>query len=1667
MKILNPKLMRHVVLALFVGVVTNSYCQLLTIDDLPKNDSAFLEFQNLTDFWFENLDFSYVPSGNLYERGVPYFNINPFDGTLVDSSKSNQMAFYLAFATMSSMDVDENLPLPDEYKNKTIGQTNNSDTILIMGMHQEYHKIDPDAFSNNLLEVNGGQIIDVFPRNQSPYIHHDLFLFAPAVHKVQKLNFKFLLDSDLFYSNSNKIVQSVEIDLDDGNDFRTCNFDAPVICNYPNEGVKTIRVKINYTDGSVYASHFDFIVEEAQNRNGDQLWDDFHYIPPIGNGQTDAGRGGGKVYVYYACGHDEIEKPFIWAEAFNPSFNLNGSDVSLKPQDIIDRMSTAQTEFPQNSGLLLWNNLINEGYDIIILDYDNGVDFLPRTSEFVKEALRWINQQKENAGSNEKNILLGQSMGGVVSNVALKEMELDLEDHEVGTFIIFDSPIMGVNIPLCTQHSLIDIANLPVNMPELPGQGQGLGGGYVPLYEYFPVLEEAVNILLSPAARTMTRYSVIPSQLSQYHLWNDYYEYQHQTLNGGPEKCEVLTITNGSRFGSSGKQPFNAGDLIVKAAPNTITAVAILGNLAFNGLLAGDSYLIDGNASFVEKLLLFFEVGGELFTDINLFAVADHNSSVVYSSTIYFDGVLAQILNFGQPVIIHQNVAIGPSIPPIDNAPGGFFTGSDQGLFISNSNLNPVLHPDVFKLHTYCFTPTFSVLNYHEDPQSNEFINVNRSFTNNTADIANNDTRNVDNYLSNSTMPTFGTSDSYNNTAHTWFTGESTEFLIYHLIGTDQLNGLNQLVNWDYNYGKAELAPNINYQNSIPIMTKSVLSHSLLVDGKTLGVNRDVKIGSTAQPPPFANPFLSPPNSSFLMTIGTVCEGENIELTVQNGGKFILGDGIERTGACHLTSNNVIRIKDGGELIINEGSTVKLRHYSKLIIEDGGKVYIHNNAQLITETASEIEFHDGAEIHILGDDAKLVMEGTLHLMPNALFRPLHANAPSGQIVVRSPIGWLEAEQGSRVQIFGDNSNDLFFVIEHLGKVIVPSEIQNIIFSNCKVLSNSGSNTIPVIQTYAPMYASGTTFETGHGAVANQIHPIIHANEFIRFSNCELYDHRIVGSFYFNGNLQMFNSDMNYSYAKSFPMVDVYSGGVTMSQNNFNDYSFKCINTSSLILPSSISNSDFNPNNGASSYGVYDVSDIELRMNANVFTDNYTPILKQSGKLTVRCNEFINSFAALDIRDNCWLESSVFGFGGYNIFNNAQAYNILFQNAIYPSVNEAYNTFDASSSGYIFKGSIQIPSGYNNYLDVQKSEWTGVVNIPFQSQFQVTSTIGASVTMGLSQPENATCGFYDPPLPSPIGPPSWNGAQKVKTPSFNNVKLIDAVEYAVSYSESRDSLKDDLISLSLLNEILTYDINNPNKHTKFLQMYATEYMSNIMHNTFLTGKICREDNQTCFHSGVQDYVDVLNYRTQEDVDADNYKEQFRMEMDKAHLFYMLGRTDLALSFLYNMESCGLDFDEQKQVNDWKYIWESEVAKISYGADADLKDTLWVDTNYYFAPTQQTPGNFGSEIINEKTVVFLDCGNSKSPFNNKGENNEISFSVYPNPSDGDINASYTLPKGSSGIIVIYDLEGRQLMNFKCYEGHQSLKVDLSGLSSGTYLVEYVIDGIEQKAVRVVRH
>jgi hypothetical protein len=77
----------------------------------------------------------------------------------------------------------------------------------------------------------------------------------------------------------------------------------------------------------------------------------------------------------------------------------------------------------------------DQDYDIIYVNWDNGTDFIQRNAYVLEEVIKWVNDNK--TGTN-KNVILGQSMGGLIARYALRDMENNGLNHNTSLYISHD-----------------------------------------------------------------------------------------------------------------------------------------------------------------------------------------------------------------------------------------------------------------------------------------------------------------------------------------------------------------------------------------------------------------------------------------------------------------------------------------------------------------------------------------------------------------------------------------------------------------------------------------------------------------------------------------------------------------------------------------------------------------------------------------------------------------------------------------------------------------------------------------------------------------------------------------------------------------------------------------------------------------------------------------------------------------------------------------------------------------------------------------------------------------------------------------------------------------------------------------------------------------------------
>jgi hypothetical protein len=182
-------------------------------------------------------------------------------------------------------------------------------------------------------------------------------------------------------------------------------------------------------------------------------------------------------------------------------------------------------------------DLRGAGFDAVVLDFTEAVDPIQRNGLVLVELLQRVNAE---TAADQTSVIVGASMGGLVSRYALLWMENQALPHQVRKLISFDSPQKGANIPLGLQAWV----------------------------EFFSDQAEEAAFLLqqlrSPASRQMLLYHLDSTVGSSAHaapamaqLNNDF-----ASMGGWPTQSRLVSIVNGS--GLMTGQSFAPGDQLIE-----------------------------------------------------------------------------------------------------------------------------------------------------------------------------------------------------------------------------------------------------------------------------------------------------------------------------------------------------------------------------------------------------------------------------------------------------------------------------------------------------------------------------------------------------------------------------------------------------------------------------------------------------------------------------------------------------------------------------------------------------------------------------------------------------------------------------------------------------------------------------------------------------------------------------------------------------------------------------------------------------------------------------------------------------------------------------------------------------------------------------------------------
>lgn len=522
-----------------------------------------------------------IPTGILAENSYPLLNLSTYDGQLTAENTIDFSQWRLLYNQALSGAYVAPIGLPSiaqlniDYNAASNSGANNVVSLSLIN----YASINPTAITAGLMSVVNGQLYDgIAAKAGSPirpkpnaYLINRLFISAANNNSAKNGVLKLLFKPNLFYTNTGLTVSSIEVDFDNGIGFVPATFNTIITGQYTTIGNKQLTYRITFSDGSIAQCYntvyVDYIPSPtnissytgAVTINGADLPD------TVLNSPTNA-HSGVDLFIRRSVSNQgsntnpQFRKPLIIVEGLDLSSATtllgNGYNYNKFFKEII----ADQTRFISGTNPInTFENYLDSvaGYDLIFVNWHNGVDDILRNVLALRKVINYVNERK--LPGAEQNVIIGISMGGIVSRYCLAEMVkaggTGDNDHQTRLLITHDSPHRGANIPLALQHLLQGLRKQTIKA--------FIGTYSIRLDELIPKLMDINTTLNSGAARDQLVVRVI----------DDNGTVAYNTFLDGPYRTMInfdgTSITQPYRFvaTSNGSQ---CGEVV--AAPNSVLA---------------------------------------------------------------------------------------------------------------------------------------------------------------------------------------------------------------------------------------------------------------------------------------------------------------------------------------------------------------------------------------------------------------------------------------------------------------------------------------------------------------------------------------------------------------------------------------------------------------------------------------------------------------------------------------------------------------------------------------------------------------------------------------------------------------------------------------------------------------------------------------------------------------------------------------------------------------------------------------------------------------------------------------------------------------------------------------------------------------------------------------
>ncbi|MCB0733184.1 MAG: T9SS type A sorting domain-containing protein [Bacteroidetes bacterium] len=453
----------------------------LTTTSVNAQENSFL--LNFTEQYDAGLgqNFPLPSSGYLYDRVYPVLDLDKVEPC--DTMDINQTVQAWWEIRQSNIQVD----IADlSYEKKELLILNHTEQLAIVGFDYQGERMNAELYESEDLYWEE----DILNCKPNVYPFKPIQSSGLALSKSQLFvneKYPIFLRSDLFISNTVANIQEVQLNVEGSNDVLRIFPGDTIWLSFPYEGNIHLDLEAHLDDGRTICSKTEVTTKIRQFKTDVECEDGFRYIvesdiPYKGMLEEKATTSLADAHIYYhkSPGNDcKIIKPAIIVDGFDPLDRRDFEDI---------RNTVNYVDFNTVEKNLVYD-LQNKGYDVIILNFpilgsdaiqgraeikqykddgsfdrfvnkagrDGGADYIQRNAFLTVKLIQMVNQMLADNESDEELVVIGPSMGGLITRYALAYMEkqhalgVPNMDHNTRLWLSFDSPHNGANIPLSTQ----------------------------------------------------------------------------------------------------------------------------------------------------------------------------------------------------------------------------------------------------------------------------------------------------------------------------------------------------------------------------------------------------------------------------------------------------------------------------------------------------------------------------------------------------------------------------------------------------------------------------------------------------------------------------------------------------------------------------------------------------------------------------------------------------------------------------------------------------------------------------------------------------------------------------------------------------------------------------------------------------------------------------------------------------------------------------------------------------------------------------------------------------------------------------------------------------------------------------------------------------------------